>query len=72
MRYNEGDGINISNFYINKKGHLIAVRRDNMAEVDLGKVVGEKGATGERGPAGATGERGPAGATGEKRYYTNI
>ncbi len=37
-----------------------------MAEVDLGKVVGEKGATGERGPAGATGERGPAGATGEK------
>lgn len=50
------EGGNLMVKYVTKEG--------TMAIKDLGKVVGDTGPAGERGPAGPAGERGPAGATG--------
>lgn len=65
--------MNITGFNI-IKGELIAeyMEGEKMSKVNLGKVVGERGATGAVGPAGPagakgdTGERGPVGAKGDK------
>ena len=38
---------------------------DKMAKVDLGNVVGPKGAKGDTGPQGIQGERGPQGVKGD-------
>lgn len=61
--------MNITGFNISK-GNLIVEYLENgkMAKVNLGKVVGERGATGARGPSGergATGERGLKGDKGD-------
>lgn len=70
MTYNEGKGMNITGFNIIKGELIVEYMEDgNMAKVNLGKVVGERGATGSTGPAGAkgdTGERGPQGVKGDK------
>lgn len=55
--------MNLTKVYI-ENGNLIAeyMKGDNMAKVDLGKVVGPQG---PKGPAGDTGPRGPQGAQGD-------
>ena len=56
--------MNITGFNISKGDLIVEYLGDGkMAKVNLGKVVGEKGATGARGPAG---ERGATGAKGDK------
>lgn len=52
-----------------ENGNLIShYRKDDgsMAKVDLGKVVGERGATGAQGIQGPRGEQGPQGIQGVK------
>lgn len=50
MEYNNDDNTTIDHFEI-ENGHLYAfyLRGENMAKVDLGKVVGEQGIQGEQG-----------------------
>lgn len=56
--------MNITGFNINKGNLIVEYLEDGkMGKVNLGKVVGERGATGAQGPRG---ERGATGATGEK------
>lgn len=67
ITYNEGNGVNVDRFEI-INGHLIVYYKDgeNMAKVDLGKVVGNTGATGPQGVKGDTGSTGPQGPKGDK------
>lgn len=62
--------MNITGFNIIKGELIVEYMEDGkMAKVNLGKVVGERGATGATGPvgpAGAKGNTGPAGPAGVK------
>ena len=59
MDYNNDENVTVDHFNI-ENGHLYAfyLRGDTMAKVDLGKVVGEKGAQGPQGPQGNPGRDG--------------
>ena len=68
MDYNNDEkNVTVDHFNI-ENGHLYAfyLRGDTMAKVDLGKVVGEKGAQGPKGDTGAQGPKGDTGAQGPK------
>lgn len=62
MEYNNDDNTTIDHFEI-ENGHLYAfyLRGENMAKVDLGKVVGERGIQGEQGEQGVPGKNGKDG-----------
>ena len=64
--FGEGEGGGEVDFYftIDSNGHLILNYSDGRTE-DLGKVVGDNGATGPAGPQGPAGEQGPAGPAGQ-------
>ena len=59
MEYNNDENVTIDHFDI-ENGHLYAfyLRGENMAKVDLGKVVGEQGIQGEQGIPGKDGKDG--------------
>lgn len=59
--------MNITGFNISK-GNLIVEYLENgkMSKVNLGKVVGERGATGPQGPRGERGATGEKGLKGDK------
>lgn len=59
MEYNNDDSTTIDHFEI-ENGHLHAfyLRGENMAKVDLGKVIGEQGIQGEQGIPGKNGKDG--------------
>lgn len=60
MEYNNDDNTTIDHFEI-ENGHLYAFYLrggENMAKVDLGKVVGEQGIQGEQGIPGKNGKDG--------------
>lgn len=65
MDYNNDKNVTVDHFNI-ENGHLYAfyLRGDTMAKVDLGKVVGDKGAQGPKGDTGAQGPKGDTGAQG--------
>ena len=67
MDYNNDENVTVDHFNI-ENGHLYAfyLRGDTMAKVDLGKVVGEQGPKGDRGPQGLKGEQGAQGPKGLK------
>lgn len=64
---NEGNGLFVTDCYI-ENGDLICEYKDgdNMAKINLGRVVGEKGEQGAKGDPGAKGEKGDPGEKGEK------
>ena len=67
MTYNEsGEAMYVDHFTV-ENGRLNAYYKegDKMAKVDLGNVVGPKGAKGDAGPQGIQGERGPQGVKGD-------
>lgn len=58
MTYNEGSGFTVGEMRIDSAGDLWALYYDevgNMAQVNLGHVVGAKGETGPKGEQGSQG-----------------
>ena len=66
LEYNNDHNTTIDHFEI-ENGHLYAfyLRGENMAKVDLGKVVGERGIQGEQGIPGKNGKDGVPGKNGK-------
>ena len=67
MTYNEGSGFTVGEMRIDSVGDLWALYYDevgNMAQVNLGHVVGAKGDTGATGPQGPIGPKGEQGLQG--------
>ena len=67
MTYNEsGEAMYVDHFTV-ENGRLNAYYKDgdNVAKVDLGNVVGPRGAKGDTGPQGAKGDTGPQGVKGD-------